>query len=386
MSDDVLNFNFNDLDLENQEEIIIPGEGKEEKSEKTEKIEETTASEEDEGKEENKEDVIEIPFSEETQPANSDNNNETTEEGGNEEQDSSIKFLSLQASILKEQGVVDYEDDFKIESIDDYNKLISNTIDKGIETYKQSFQNDKVKDFIEAVEAGVDLEKYKQIIVEEIEYEKISDDDLKSVEDGGNEAIQEKMVMDMFTLRNFSKEDAKEQVELLKSSGKLSDYAIKSRNFNVQYKKEQKKIERQVAEQNKQNRQQAVQQNTERALEILDNTKEIVKGVKMTDALKKKAKSLMLNPVVGNDGNKQSQLTALISKDKVAFETRLIMLVAAGFFDNKADTSVISRTAESTATKKVEEFIRGIDNKHTGEGPANTSKNAPSTEDILKSI
>ena len=153
-----------------------------------------------EGKKESKEtltpDNLEIAYKSEIPEG------EVTEEEIQEEtsEEGEASQLGVIANFLKEEGIVDFEEEEFEDSEEGFQKIIQNEISKGIEKYKQDL-DPLAQEFIEYVDKGGDPQKFVKA-TSDVDFSKI---DVKMID--GKENLQKQLVAELMRREGFSQDE-----------------------------------------------------------------------------------------------------------------------------------------------------------------------------------
>jgi len=153
-----------------------------------------------EGKKESKEtltpDNLEIAYKSEIPEG------EVTEEEIQEEtsQEGETSQLGVIANFLKDEGIVDFEEEDFEDSEEGFQKIIQNEISKGIEKYKQDL-DPLAQEFIEYVDKGGDPQKFVKA-TSDVDFSKI---DVKMI--SGKENLQKQLVAELMRREGFSQDE-----------------------------------------------------------------------------------------------------------------------------------------------------------------------------------
>jgi len=108
--------------------------------------------------------------------------------------------LSVIANFLKDEGIVDFDEEEFEDSEEGFQKIIQNEISKGIEKYKQDL-DPLAQEFIEYVDKGGDPQKFVQQ-TSDVDFSKI---DVKMIE--GKENLQKQLVAELMRREGFNQDE-----------------------------------------------------------------------------------------------------------------------------------------------------------------------------------
>lgn len=232
-------------------------------------VEASKEGEDDEGDEDEDEEV--------TDPKDkSDDNEDSDEDNGN------YSFKAL-ASVLAEEGVIDYEDsEDEEDSVDIISKAVLTTAKNLLEDYKQSLPEDGQK-FLKYLEKGGDPSKY----IDQTSNKSILDLD---IEDEDNQKI---ILKEFLKRSNFDEDEIEEMIEDYDSGLILEKQAkIALKKLNKMYDKDQEDlvVKQEKLEQDRQDAYQKQIKELEDTIEVSDD----IAGIKISKADKRALKSYLL--------------------------------------------------------------------------------------------
>ena len=380
--EELFNVDFNlisdeDIDISSMTEDV-PAVGEEIELEEEEKKEpktpKTPAAKEPE-EEEEEDDKIDIVTAEDSE----DEDDETADKDkspGSDTRDSSP--VTPFASLLHEKGLLsEFDAESFAEAVaesDDPFGVLTTAMQKEMELANAKFINSFPPDLIDmamAVASGVPYEALKGHKLQEINYSKITDENITESED-----LQKKLVGDLYAAKGFKESRINKLVETLGDSGALEDEAKEAiAELSAIAKEKQDQIKLDFAAQQKNMSDQYAAQ-IESIGKNIDSTEEIIPGIKMTKSTKDKLFDNMTK-ITGNDsnGNAQNYIMSVRQKDPVNFDKTVAYLadITKGF----TDWSKIKKSAKSSATADLEKVLS---KKSTGHKTGSHKKDAPRTE------
>lgn len=307
---------------------------------------------------------------------------DTTKKSPSEQSADSSKFpYSTFAKTLYEEGVISEYDEKEFEGDEDPVEALINTVRKTITEQRDADFNRLTpagKEFLEALEAGVPLDKFIQVKTQEVAYSSIKEDTLSD-----NDDLCKKLIRDDLTLKGFDPAEIEDQITDFDSLGKLEAKA----------KTALKKLQAVSAEQIKQEkieavkREQEIVENNKKQLAVLkgeiEKVKEIIPGVKISEKLKGELYDAITTPSAQMpNGQWVNEVYAERAKNPVDWDLKVAYLYKLGVFNNKWDK--ILGNAKSAATKELSDKLKGGNISSTGEAyvPAET----PKAKDVLRSM
>jgi len=130
---------------------------------------------------------------------------EVTEEEIESSEDE-VSQLGVIANFLKEEGIVDYDEEEYEDSEEGFQKVIQNEIKKGIEKYKNDL-DPLAQEFIEYVDKGGDPQKFVKA-TSDVDFSKI---DTKMID--GKENLQKQLVAELMRREGFSQDEILSDVQ-----------------------------------------------------------------------------------------------------------------------------------------------------------------------------
>lgn len=176
----------------------------------------------------------------------------------NEDEYQTFKVLGKH---FADEGILDgYEEDME-NTPEALQSMVSKTIEKGIEKYKESFKHPMAKQFLDFLENGGDPSNFVQM-VSGPDYNSIDSDDIE-----GNTSIQKQLLRDQLAASGESQEDIEDMIESFEDAGLLH-----KRSVSALKKLQQAQIEKQkaVVESQKKAREEQIKKNQQ----ILNDLKE----------------------------------------------------------------------------------------------------------------
>ena len=294
-SEDFLEFDDNLLDGDIKplnEGNTPPSKTKPVKTAKNDQLEEVDDTESEDVDDEKDDDELEVLLpSEKGQDANEDiSQNSST---------LSPKFFSSLVQALKEGGILEDIKDDDIKSQDDFFKVLED----GIKQREFADLNDAQKEYLEALRDGIphedviahqqNIEAYNSITNDAIEEESTDGEDLRRT-----------IITNNYLSKGFSEAKAKKLIDKIFESGEDVDEAKDALN-------ELKTIEKQTFEQNKAKlaeqkkaQQKAEKESIDKLNKIVKDTKEIIPGLAIPQALKNDVIKGLTQPVAFTEDNR----------------------------------------------------------------------------------
>jgi len=253
---------------------------------------------------------------------------------------------------------------------------IQQMVKTGIEKYKESLTPEE-RLLYEANEKGVPLDKYSIAKRNAAKYSKITADQVKE-----DPKIAEDVLTKFLELRGFNADEIKEEIEGYKALENLEAKALKALEYVPKaFEKEVKDLEKQ-AEAEEQARQDSIRQRVAKMKSLIDNTPEIIPGIKLSKANKEKIMESMTTPIAyDKNGNPMNPVMATRSRNPEGFEMLIHYYHELGLFNIDEDGKIapdFSKVTKVAKTKTVDS-LRSIF-ESTGKPAAGTAK-VPKTQE-----
>lgn len=263
------------------------------------------------------------------------------------------------ASALAKDGVITGVDEDKLKDITTISALrdaIANTI----KSNEFSDLDDHAKEVLEAIRAGVPIEKVEQFHNTEVQLSQYTEDRFIGTEDDDEQTLEEKtnirknLIFNDLRVRGFSEKDAQRKTDASFNSGDDEEDA-KLAIANLKSKaQERKQAEFQAAQENKRKYEEA----RESLKETVLKTEEIIPGLKVSEEMRREIAEALTVPT---GRTKEGQLRTVVSDKRAEntqrFDTRLNYLIALGMFDEKPDLSLFTNMKVSSAVAELEKNL-----------------------------
>lgn len=272
---------------------------------------------------------------------------------------SSPSFIADFASALAKDGVITGIDEDKLKDITSISALrdaIAGTISKN----EFSDLDDRAKEVLAAIRAGVPVEKIEQFHNTEIQLAQYTEDKFIDDDNDDEEALNYKaevrrnLIFNDYRIKGFSEDVAKRKTDASFNSGddiedaKIAIESIKATANN------KKQAEFQAAQANKQKYEEA----RESLKTTVLKTEEIIPGIKVSEEMRRNIAEALTVPT---GRTKEGQLRTVVSdkrsENTQRFDTRLNYLIALGMFDEKPDMSMFTNIKVSSAVAELEKNL-----------------------------
>tara|TARA_R110002050_G_scaffold116946_1_gene233601 strand:- start:26213 stop:27391 length:1179 start_codon:yes stop_codon:yes gene_type:complete len=327
-----------------------------------EQIEDTEEVKKD-TKEEKKEDLnagnLEIAYKKEVPEG------ESTEEDLEEEQtqDSEVSQLGVIANFLKEEGIVDFEEEEFDDSEEGFQTLIQNEIKKGIEKYKTDL-DPLAQEFIEYVDKGGNPQDFVKA-TSDVDFSKIDD---KMID--GKENLQKQLVAELMRRDGFTQEEISADIQDFVDGGLIAKRATRALSKLKQMQtKDRQNLLRDQDDKSKQK----AKDHQEFLVSLKEDidTREEIAGF----GISKKAKKDFYNYITEVD--RKTGKTRLVSDSEADKDSQLKM---AWLYYNKFNFSKIEKKARTKATSSLKANLERASNISTKKLKSKTRTHAEGTE------
>lgn len=247
-------------------------------------------------------------------------------------------------------------------------------INDRVTAYKESL-TDEDRALYEAKEKGIPIDEYGMAKKSIEKYSKIKSEDLND-----NEKLQIELVSKALELRGFSTDEIKEEIEGYKTLENLQDKAEKAlAGLPKVYQKKVKDLEDKAAA-DEQSRKDQLRQRVARMKQMVEQTPEIIPGIKLNKPTREKIMKSMTTPVAKDaNGQPLNPVMATRAKNPEAFEMMIHYYHQLGLFNIdesgvlKPDFSKIAKVEQSKAADKMRSAFESKEKQVAGK--ANVPKN-----------
>jgi len=268
----------------------------------------------------------------------------TSDDTENEE----VSQIGVLAKYLKEEGVVDYDDESFEDNEEGLVKVIENEIKKGIDKYKEDL-DPTAKQFIDFVENGGDPQHFTKAY-SEVDFSKINSDKIK-----GKSEVQKQIVAELMKQEGYSPEEIREEIQDLIDGNVLQRKANRSLSKLqvIQNKKRAELLQSQEEQAQKRKEEQAT---------FLSSLKEDIEGREDIAgfSINKKQKKAFYDYITKADRKTgKTQLVLDSEKDKDA------QLKMAWLYFNNFDFSKVEKKAKTKAVSTLRSHLERASNVST---------------------
>lgn len=269
-------------------------------------------------------------------------------ESTNESDDSLNKVY---AELLKEKGILDYED----EEFEDSEEWIDNKLNSKLQTLAESSLDPVIKEINDKFKAGVPLEDLLVIKSNNARIDEITEDQLED-----DISLQENLVREELRLQDkYDEDDIEKKIDRLKAADMLKEEALMAK------KSIKKHLEKHEANLVKEAELQAQQEEQMKAQIInnvkatIDTSNEFIKGV----PIKKEEKSKLFEGITKRGKDNMTEFERLMRDKDIYFKTAQFVLLMGANVDN------ITKTVQTKLTQKTKEKLNTYTEQTTNKAP-----------------
>lgn len=282
---------------------------------------------------------------------------------------------------MVKEGIISVEDGEDLEALegnaDTIKQLMDKTLDKKFQQKQEAWKNSlpKAKRRFLEIEDAFDSEDHAIQMAERLEFfDNLSEEDLD------NEKLQKQIYFEYLKSKNYSDEEANEEVEDADALGKLREKADKAL---PQLRKQAETIISQSREEKvkaQQQHQEKVAEQFNKLISTIDEKESFIEGINLNKVAKDKLKANITQPVYTDE--KGRQYTSLMNKQRTnpaGFEMLINYFDTLGLFNMdksgnfKPDISKLKNVAKTKAVSELERVIESESERGVGR---NTSLDA----------
>lgn len=285
---------------------------------------------------------------------------------------SSPNAMLVFAKTLEENGLIsDFTDeDFEAlveetgSATDAIVELVNRTIGSTIEQHVQS-KDAEYQEFVKMRDAGVDLNEYAKISKQAKGYSSYKLEDVQA-----DESLQKKVITESLKLKGMSDDEIADTVESYEDTGKLGKRAEAALTTLHKYKEEQlKKLEADEVKR-AEAAQVAVQQQLASIKKEIDDSSEIIPGIKHNKQTKDRLFDMITKPAGTINGQPVNAITLKMHENPTKYNLILAELQRLGVFDGKWDA--ITKVTKTKVVNDLEKVVNsGVDYKSMNSKGAN---------------
>jgi len=287
----------------------------------------------------------------------------TEEELSTESEESEVSQLGVIANFLKEEGIVDFDEEEFDDSEEGFQTLIQNEIKKGIEKYKTDL-DPLAQEFIQYVDKGGDPQKFVKA-TSDVDFSKI---DVKMIE--GKENLQKQLVAELMRREGFDQTEISSDIQDFIDGGLIAKRA----NRALSKLKQMQTKDRQNLLREQEDKSKEAEENHKTFLTSLRediDTREEIAGFDIS----KKVKKDFYNYITEVD--RKTGKTRLVSDSEADKDSQLKM---AWLYYNKFNFSKIEKKARTKATSSLKANLERASNISTRKLKSKTRTHAEGTE------
>lgn len=272
---------------------------------------------------------------------------------------SSPSFIADFASALAKDGVITGIEEDKLKGITSLLAL-KDAIADTIKTNEFADLDDRAKEVLNAIRAGVPVEKIEKFHNTEMQLAQYTEDKFVDDENDDEEALTYKaevrrnLIFNDYRVKGFTEEVAKRKTDAsFKSGDDIEDAKLAIEGLKATAA-QRKQAEFQAAQANKQKYEEARESLKQNVLK----TEEIVPGLKVSEEMRRQLAEAMTVPT---GRTKEGQLRTVVSDKRAenpsAFDTKLNYYIALGLFNDKPDLSIFTKAKVSSAVSEMEKNL-----------------------------
>tara|TARA_R100000700_G_C3178501_1_gene154268 strand:- start:1486 stop:2679 length:1194 start_codon:yes stop_codon:yes gene_type:complete len=301
---------------------------------------------EEETKEESKEDLsvgnLEIAYKEEM------GEEEPAEEPVAESDSEEVSQLGVLANYLKEEGVVDFDEEEFEDTEDGIKSLIENEIKKGINKYKEDLPS-LAQEFIEYIDKGGDPQNFVKA-TSDVDFSRIEN---KMIE--GKENLQKQLVAELMRREGFSQDEILSDIQDFVDGGLIEKRATRALSkLKAMQANQRKELLKSQEEASK--AKEAEYNNFLTSLKDDIDSREEIAGFNVSKKVKKDFYDYITKP------DRKTGKTRLVMDSEADQDSQLKM---AWLYYNKFDFSKIEKKARTKATSSLKASLERASNIST---------------------
>lgn len=274
------------------------------------------------------------------------------------ESSSSPNHWVIFAKSLEESGLIsEFEEDKFEELVKEAGSpaeaiiaLADQTIQKTIEEHINA-QDAEYQEFVRMRDSGVDMGQYAKVSKQAREYDKYSVENVRNDVD-----LQKEVVREDLRLKGMDRDEIEDLIESLEDTNKLSKKAESAVAKLGKFKEAQLQRLQEEAAKSDREREEATKKQLESYQKFVEDSKEIIPGVKLNKQKKDKLFDMIVKPSETYNGQPVNALTAKMLKDPVKFNYTLAALIDAGVFDGKWDNLI-----KVGKSKAIEDLAKAVE-------------------------
>lgn len=272
---------------------------------------------------------------------------------------SSPSFIADFASALAKDGVITGIEEDKLKGITSLLAL-KDAIADTIKSNEFADLDDRAKEVLNAIRAGVPVEKIEKFHNTEMQLAQYTEDKFVDDEDDDEEALTYKaevrrnLIFNDYRVKGFTEDVAKRKTDAsFKSGDDIEDAKLAIEGLKATAA-QRKQAEFQAAQENKKKYEEARESLKQNVLK----TEEIVPGLKVSEEMRRQLAEAMTVPT---GRTKEGQLRTVVSDKRAenpsAFDTKLNYYIALGLFNDKPDLSIFTKAKVSSAVSEMEKNL-----------------------------
>lgn len=321
------------------------------------------------------------------------NQTQSSDSHGNSNADKSAALYKAFIKDMVKDGLISIEDGEDLEALpgnaETIKELMNKTLDKKFQEKQEAWKNSlpKAKKRFLEIEDAFDSEDHAIQMAERLEFfDSLSDDDLD------NEKVQKQIYFEYLKSKDYTDEEANEEIEDADALGKLREKVDKAlphlkkqaESFITQSREQ--KIKAHQANQEK------VTEQFNKLISTIDEKESFIDGIQLNKIAKDKLKANITQPVYTDE--KGRQYTSLMNKQRsnpAGFEMLINYFDTLGLFNMdksgnfKPDISKLKNVAKTKAVSELERVIEADEKRGVGRNTTlDTSEKSQSILSMLE--
>ena len=232
-----------------------------------------------------------------------------------------------------------------------------------------------LKFIIQNYKEGIPATKVLEMARTRDDFSSITEDDVEK-----NDLLAEKVITFLNSRKGISQEDTREQIEILRESGKLGPKAASKLTDIKSIIDNDSKVEKERIAQSEKQRIDQINDYNSRFKDLIKNTEEIIPGLKLTDSEKKQIFEASIP-----QKNGKSRIDEKWEKNPLLIQQRINYFETLGLFEEKPDFSKIAKALEVKAKGAAFNSIQKNEEKSKlFQGAGSGQHEKPKVKDVME--
>lgn len=269
---------------------------------------------------------------------------------------SSSSPLSLVASALVSEGLIEIKEGEDLDNIEDPAQFLRDKITELIDSKAKSALSPEKLKALEAFEKGVPMEEFVNSKAKETQYSSITAEAIE-----GNEQLQQQLIAHSLLARGMSEDEILDTLKVYKDVGgdKLKEKAFAAQKHLIanEYSKREQMLKDAEEQTKKEEENRKAELTTLK--EKVTAQKEFIKGLELTDKVKDDIYKVMTTPVdTDKNGNPVNAIGKLREKDPQRFNMLMTYYFNMGLFNEQPDLSKLQKVAENKVANGLNDIFK----------------------------